>query len=403
MNIPKKVKTNSKARKSLRILSVFLGLFLLFLFIPCPRFQNPFSTVLLDTDGSLLGAHIASDEQWRFPPPEELSEKYKTALLCFEDNYFFYHPGINPVALSRALVQNIRAGHVVSGGSTISMQVARMSGHAPRTLINKLWEMLKALRLEMTLRKDDILLMYAANAPFGGNIVGIETASWHYFERPPKHLTWAESALLAVLPNAPAQLRPGTNGELLKQKRDKLLHILHKKQHIDSTELFLSLLEPLPEGPRQLSGEAPHLVDYILKTAPGQSVTTTLRRDIQLKAAQTLQRHSERMAGNHIHHAGAIIVEIESGNVVAYIGNSRSGDYTKGHSVDMVRARRSSGSILKPFLYTSALQDGTICPRCFYPMSQPNTKTMPQGIFIAVSMALFPPPKHCPDHLTSHL
>ena len=350
-------------RKSYAIGIGFLVLFVFFLFIPAPRFNQPYSTVITAADGSLLGAHIAKDGQWRFPAPEVLPEKYKRALLTFEDEYFYYHPGINPWSILRAGFQNIQAGHIVSGGSTLSMQVARMSGNAPRTLTNKVWEMMKALRLEFSLSKEEILLLYASHAPFGGNIVGFETASWHYFERPPRHLTWAESALLAILPNAPGMLRPGYNSKPLKAKRDRLLKKLFDKGHLNNTELKLSLREPLPEGTRHLPSTAPHLVDFYLKTQPGQMIQTTINANLQNQASRALQRHSDRMASNLIRHAGAIIADIETGNVLAYIGNSKSREKEAGHAVDMIRARRSSGSILKPFLYADALHEGTILPK----------------------------------------
>jgi penicillin-binding protein 1C len=362
MNWQNAIKKRPRTRKNFRFAVVFVILFLLFLCIPLPRFNTPHSTAVTAADGSLLGAHIAGDGQWRFPAPDSLSEKYRISLLCFEDEYFYYHPGINPWSLFRAFGQNITHGHVVSGGSTITMQVARMAGNAPRTIGNKFWEMLRALRLELTTSKNDILLMYAANAPFGGNIVGFEAASWHYFERPPKHLTWAESALLAVLPNAPGRLRPGSNSQQLKNKRDRLLNKLFEKGHIDSTELILSLQEPLPDGPRSLPSIAPHLVDYFLKTNPGKNIHTTIDCDLQQQAHKVLQRHSDQLSTNHIRHAGALIADIETGNVLAYIGNSSPRKNEAGHAVDMIRAKRSSGSILKPFLYAAALQDGTILP-----------------------------------------
>ncbi|MBZ4675492.1 MAG: pbpF [Anaerophaga sp.] len=350
-----------------RFLLAGMMVFGLFLLVPVPRFSSSLCTVVMAGDGSLLGAHIADDAQWRFPAPRQLPEKYKTCLLLFEDEYFYFHPGINPASILRAMKQNIRAGKIVSGGSTITMQVARMSGNAPRTVQNKLWEMIRALRLEVAKTKEEILLMYAANAPFGGNVVGFETAAWQYFERPPDHLTWAEAALLAALPNSPGMLRPGLNQDKLKEKRDRLLQKLFEKGHIDTTELRLSIAEPLPGGRRELPGDAPHLIDYFLKTRPGHRIVTTIDNDLQRRASRALQRHSERLAANHIRHAGALIADVETGYVLAYVGNSRPGEKNAGHSVDMVRADRSSGSILKPFLYIAALQDGLILPETLLP------------------------------------
>ncbi len=356
-----------RARKSFRIGMGFLALFFLFLCVPVPKFQNAFSTVITASDGSILGAHIAKDGQWRFPQPTQLPEKYKTALLAFEDEHFYIHPGINPWSVIRAAFQNLKAGEVVSGGRTIKMQVARMSDDAPRTLLNKFWTMIRAMRLELGHSKQEILLMYAANAPFGGNIVGFETASWQYFERPPSHLTWAESTLLAILPNAPGMLRPGTNSEKLKAKRDRLLTRLFQKNIINNTELKISIREPLPEGTRNLPSLAPHLVDYYLKTRPGEIIQTTIDAGLQKQANEALQRHSDRLASNLIRHAGAIIADIETGNVLAYAGNSRPRAKKTGHAVDIIRSRRSSGSVLKPLLYADALQEGTILPKTLLP------------------------------------
>ncbi len=344
---------------------LFGGVILLgaaFLCIPPPRFDRPFSTVITASDGSLLGAHVANDGQWHFRPTVALPQKYTQALITFEDEYFYFHPGVNPWSLLRATIQNIRAGHIESGGSTIDMQVARMATGAPRTLPHKLYEMLLALRLEVSSSKEEILELYAANAPFGGNIVGLETASWRYFGRPPQYLTWAESALLAVLPNAPGLLHPGKNPIGLKHKRDRLLQKLEQKGKMTPLDLEMALSEPLPAGPGPLPGVAPHLLDHFLKIRPGSSSQTTLDATLQSQTNQVVQRHSNRLSANHINHAAALIASIETGEVLAYVGNSAPQATKAGHAIDMIRAPRSSGSILKPFLYAAALQDGLILP-----------------------------------------
>jgi penicillin-binding protein 1C len=356
-----------KSKPAVRVIFLLLILLCLFLLVPPPRFDSPHSTVVMAKDGSLLGARVASDDQWRFPDPEVLPGKYKKALICFEDEYFYFHPGVNPVSLARALYRNIRAGMVVGGGSTITMQVARMSRNAPRTIGNKLWETVRAIRLELAAGKEDILIMYAANAPFGGNIVGFEAASWHYFQRSPQHLTWAESALLAVLPNAPGILRPDANPGRLKDKRDMLLQKLFERNIIDATELMLSVGEPLPGGPRRLPNMSSHLVDWYAVRFPGQMIITTIDAGLQERSTELVSHYGAALAANGIHHAGVIIVEIGTGNVVACVGNTPAVNSSQGHAVDMVRAQRSSGSILKPFLYAAALQDGTILPRMLLP------------------------------------
>ncbi|MDG5800979.1 penicillin-binding protein 1C [Marinilabiliaceae bacterium ANBcel2] len=341
--------------------ALLLFLFILFLLIPPPQFNTPRSTVVFGKGNYLLGAHIAHDEQWRFPAPDSLPHKYKKALITFEDRYFYYHPGVNPISIIKALINNVKANKITGGGSTISMQVARMADNNPRTIRNKIWEMLRALRLETGFSKKDILIMYAANAPFGGNVVGLEGAAWHYFERAPHNLTWAESALLAVLPNAPGVLRPDANRERLKDKRDKLLKELYQNGSIDKTELMLSQSEPLPTGRRRMPNSAPHLVGRLSISQNGEIIHTTIDPFIQERMSKIVNNYSRQLKGNQIDHAAAIIADIETGNVLGYVGNSNgNGD---GHAVDMIRASRSSGSILKPFLHAAALQNGTILPQ----------------------------------------
>ncbi len=162
---------------------------------------------------------------------EQVPEKFKKALLTFEDRYFFYHPGINPVALVRAFMDNIKAKEIVSGGSTITMQVARLSrGNRSRTYGEKIIEMLQALKLEVFRSKKEILRIYAANAPFGGNIVGLDAAAWRYTGKSPADITWAEAAALAVLPNSPSLVYPGKNQETLKNRRNELLKRLFERE-----------------------------------------------------------------------------------------------------------------------------------------------------------------------------
>ncbi len=201
-----------------------LGLFLviagLFWFsIPRLSFNDPYSTVLLDRNGELLGARIADDGQWRFPPVDSLPEKYKKAAILYEDRFFYYHPGINPLALLRAYWQNLKKGEIVSGGSTLTMQVIRLARKGrPRAISEKFIEMILAARLEWTVSKEDILNLYASHAPFGGNVVGIDAASWRYYGRPPEQLSWAEAAMFAVLPNAPSTDPPGKKPGIADQK-----------------------------------------------------------------------------------------------------------------------------------------------------------------------------------------
>ena len=193
-----------------------------------------YSTVMTDRHVELLGARIAEDGQWRFPPSDTVPEKFAVAITEFEDRWFRVHPGVNPVSLVKAAWRNISAGHVVSGGSTLTMQVIRLSRQRERTVGQKIIECILATRLELRCSKDEIMALYAAHAPFGGNVVGLEAASWRYFGKPSSELSWGEAATLAVLPNAPSMIHPGKNREQLKAKRDRLLKRLAERKKIDA-------------------------------------------------------------------------------------------------------------------------------------------------------------------------
>ncbi len=336
--------------------------------ISFPLFNVDYSTVIYDNDNHLLGAHVARDGQWRFPAGDSIPKKFTTSLLMFEDENFYNHPGVNPLSIGRAIKQNITQGKIVSGGSTITMQVMRMVARRKRNLWSKGIEMIQALRLELTHSKSEILNLYATHAPFGGNVVGLEAASWRYYQRPPYQLSWAESAMLAVLPNAPGLIHTGKNRQLLLQKRNRLLKKLSKKKIIDSLTYQLSLDEPIPDHPYALPQLAPHLLDYCRKKQEGKIYHLSLRKNLQKRVCQTVNFHHHKLRLNEIHNAAIIVVEVKSGKVLAYCGNTspRDNDFHQNH-VDVIQAPRSTGSILKPFLYTAVLQDGKILPSSLVP------------------------------------
>lgn len=331
---------------------------------PLPRFRKPLSTVVEARDGSLLGARIADDGQWRFPPSGKVPDKFEKSLLTFEDRWFYFHPGINPVSILRAIKNNIRAREVVSGGSTITMQVSRISrGNKSRTYREKIIEVLSAFKLELFRSKKNILELYASNAPFGGNTVGLEAASWRYTGKSPADITWAEAAALAILPNAPSLVFPGRNQRILKTRRDLLLKQLFKRKFIDSLTLVLALDEPLPGEPRQLPSVAPHLTDHFFTSNKEEIVKTTIDPVLQERATEILNTHQKDLEGNFIFNSACLIVEVETGNVVAYVGNSTLEDAAShGGDVDIIRSPRSTGSILKPILYAGMQYSGDILP-----------------------------------------
>ncbi len=362
-----------KILKQNRKLSLFIVVLLLVAYwfcLPNPLFDTSYSTVLADRNGELLGARIADDGQWRFPPKDSIPAKYVTALLTFEDKRFYYHPGVDIISLGRALLQNIRNGKIVSGGSTLSMQIIRMARDRRRTLWQKMIEIILATRLELKYDKQEILALYAAHAPFGGNVVGLEAACWRYFAKQPGQLSWAEAATLAVLPNSPGLIHPGRNRSALMAKRNRLLDKLLDNELLDSLTWELSKAEPLPNEVYALPRHAPHLLDqiYLARNDLGKnSVKSTLDLSLQLRANQILKRHHEILKYNEIYNLAAIIVEVETGHVLAYLGNVISDGKGNGEQVDIVKSVRSTGSILKPLLYAGMLDEGEMLPNSLVP------------------------------------
>ncbi len=339
--------------------------------LPAPFFDPPLSSVLEAADGSLLGARIAADGQWRFPGRDTVPGKYAAALVAFEDKRFRRHPGVDPLALARALWTNLRAGEIVSGGSTITMQVIRMArGYRPRTYREKFVEAAQALRLELGTTKNEVLALYAAHAPFGGNVVGLEAAAWRYFGRDPADLSWAEAAMLAILPNNPGSVHPGRSRDALKERRDRLLRRLAEAGTIDGAALRLALMEPLPDAPQPLPQDAPHLLQRLASEAggAGRRHATTLDPALQRLTSEIVARQSQGLAAMGIRHAAALVIDNRSFEVVAYVGNSRwAVDEGSGHAIDLIRRPRSTGSILKPLLFARMLDAGEILPETLVP------------------------------------
>lgn len=329
--------------------------------LPYPLFDSPYSRTLYSADGRLLGARVAWDGQWRFALREdaELPSRYTQAVIQFEDRRFYRHPGVSIPSILRAAVDNLTTGHRTSGASTLTMQLVRLSrGNPPRTVLEKISEMIAATRIEWSYTKSEILALYAAHAPFGGNIVGVEAASWRYFERPLDELTWAEAATLAVLPNAPGLIHPGRGQSRLLDKRNRLLKQLLISRKIDTLDYEIALEEPLPTSPSRLPANAPHLLDR----TQGR---TTLDGSLQIAVQRIIDNYAaNQLSANHISNAAAIVADVRTGHVMAYVGNVTSDRTTTdaGRAVDIIQSQRSTGSLLKPLLYCAMLASGEIMP-----------------------------------------
>lgn len=317
--------------------------------------------MLNDKDGSLIGAKIAKDGQWRFPLIDSIPETFENAITTFEDKRFRYHFGVDIIAIGRAIVQNIKAGHVESGASTLSMQVIRLSRKGKsRSVFQKLIEMILATRLECSYSKNEILQLYASHAPFGGNVVGLETASWRYFKKKPEKLSIAESAMLAVLPNAPSLIHLSKNRKKLLDKRNRLLLKMMEENHISQEDYELSLLERIPDSPYPLPAVASHLLEYANKKSPGKIIHSTIDSEIQRTLNETGNYHHSINTQSDIQNIAILVLDTKTGNTLGYLGNAPKTLHEP--SVDMIQARRSSGSVLKPFLFAYMLDEGKILP-----------------------------------------
>ncbi len=352
-------------RKKIIIIAIStLALVIYFFCLPSVLFKDPYSTLLEDRNNTLLNASIASDGQWRFPEQDSIPSKFTEAIVLFEDKRFWHHPGVDVISLGRAVRQNLRSRKVISGGSTLSMQVIRLSRkNRSRNVFNKVIEIILATRLEIRYSKEEILSLYAAHAPFGGNVVGIEAACWRYFGRDQKELSWSEAALLAVLPNNPSLIHLARNREVLKSKRDRLLKRLMEAGKMDEVTYQLALTEPVPDQPFALPRMASHLLDRAAKEGHAQQkIHSTLDLPLQSRVTQIISDHQHALKGNQIFNAAALVLEVKTGKVIAYVGNTESGSQ-HGERVDVIRAPRSTGSILKPFLFAAMLDDGKMLPR----------------------------------------
>jgi penicillin-binding protein 1C len=335
--------------------------------LPRQLFHVPYSTVVTDRNNELLGARIALDGQWRFPPRTTTPAKIQACFIEFEDNHFFHHWGVNPVSIGRAAYQNLKAGRVISGGSTITMQTIRLARNNPRTFSEKFIEMIWATRLEFRYSKEKILSLYVSHAPFGGNVVGLDAAAWRYFGHSADDLSWAEAAMLAVLPNSPAMIHLSKSRQALLDKRNRLLTRLHTKGVLDDSSYELALSEPLPQEPKPLPQIAPHLTDYFYQTRNGNYSVSTIDRGIQLQIEELIERWNGEFSRSDIRNIAILVIDVQKNQPIAYCGNVHFNKTNSGNQVDIIRSPRSTGSILKPFLYYAMLQEGSILPHTLLP------------------------------------
>lgn len=326
---------------------------------PLPLPKDDLARVVLAEDGTPLWRFADANGVWRYPvQTAEVSPYYLDALLTYEDRWFYQHPGVNPFALARATWQNLTGARVVSGGSTLSMQVARLLDPHSRTFHGKLRQLWRTAQLEWHLSKAEILNLYLNRAPFGGTLQGVAAASWAYLGKSPAQLTHAEAALLAVLPQAPSRLRPDRHPQRAQEARDKVLRRLGEFQVWPSSAVAEALEEPLLLAPRLEPSLAPLLARRLNRPDSPPLIRTTLDATLQRRLEDLLLGWRARLP--EYTSAAILVVEEDSMAVRAYLGSVDINDAKRFGHVDMISALRSPGSTLKPFLYGMALDDGLI-------------------------------------------
>ncbi len=353
-----------------------------------PTFDDDYSFATYSDKGYLLCASLSEKQEYRLPPSQYINQLYKTSAIAYEDVCFYLHFGVDFPAIIRALFLNAKHKKTLSGASTLTMQTARLlCGTQKRNYTQKLKESFYALLLEIIYTKEEIFSMYAANAPFGGNVVGIEGATFRYFSTPLEELTASQCAVLAILPNQPSLVSLGKRRAILEKKRNALLFKIFKYSHLNQEDYELATAEELPSSPHPLpfiamhyhnllklkrtnESKAQHLADKMFSTSTRQlgkeknsKQNTSIDRDLQLLIEKLCESHSSQLRLNFVHNMAVLVQEVATGNIKAYIGNTGFfASNGKNVYVNMVQARRSSGSLLKPFLYAGMLDRGMICP-----------------------------------------
>ena len=329
------------------------------------RVNISYSPVITAADNSVINAFLSQDDKWRMKlEADEINPVLEKAVLLKEDKYFYYHPGVNPVALGRAFCNNITTGKTTSGASTITMQVARLLYPKERTYWHKMLEIFRAMQLEWYYSKNEILQLYLNLVPFGGNIEGIKAASVLYFQQSPQQLSLAQVVTLSVIPNKPSSLRIGVRNEQILTFRNKWLGHFKKQNAFPVKEIEDALAEPLEATRLEAPRVAPHFAYRLYRQNRNQTtIKTNLNRHIQEKVEQLTYNYMQQLRYKNIQNASVIIINNQTHAVEAYLGSADFTDVAHSGQVDGVRAIRSPGSTLKPLLYATAFDRGLITPK----------------------------------------
>lgn len=328
---------------------------------PLPLKEVAPARVVVAEDGTPLWRFADAEGIWRYPVTlEEVSPRYLDALIQYEDRWFWDHPGVNPLSIARAAWQDLTSGRVVSGGSTLTMQVARLLDPHPRTFGGKIRQLWRAMQLEWHLSKREILTLYLNRAPFGGTLQGIGAASWSYLGKPPSQMSYSEAALLAVLPQAPSRLRPDRWPARAQAARDKVLARMLTQGVWSQKVVNEAREEPVWLFPRQMPQLAPLFSRKVLNQSQAGKVVTTLDASLQRQLEEMALNWKSRLPPRSS--LAMVVVDHTDMKVRAWIGSADISDDSRFGHIDMVSAVRSPGSVLKPFIYGMAMDEGLIHP-----------------------------------------
>ncbi|MGB5106532.1 MAG: penicillin-binding protein 1C [Candidatus Zixiibacteriota bacterium] len=333
--------------------------------LPQEKLYPPSSTLMLDKDGELLRAFLAPDEMWRLRvESDEISPLLKRAVMAYEDRHFERHPGVNPISLIRAGIDNLRAGRVVRGGSTITMQVARLIEPKERTVASKVIEVLRALQLEAHYSKDEILTFYFNLAPYGGNLVGVGAAARVYFDKQPDKLSAGEVALLAAIPKSPNRNRPDVSGSRSTEARNRVLRVMGAEGVIEEEILEQALAETVPQRRFDLPFAAPHLAEYLRARYQSRDrLESTIDQNVQRLAETKLRENIRPLINRGIGNGAIVVIDNRTQAVRAMVGSQEFFADSGAGQVNGALAPRSPGSALKPFVYALAIDQGVVSPK----------------------------------------
>ncbi|MBK7105492.1 MAG: penicillin-binding protein 1C [Ignavibacteriae bacterium] len=350
-------------RISLFTLFIIVLFFFLNLIFPLPE-EKSFSKEILSNNRTLLTSFLSNDDKWRMQTTiDKVSPELIKSLITKEDKYFYWHFGFNPISILKAFYSNLIKGEIVSGASTITMQLARIWNPAKRTYLNKIIEILRAIQIEIIYSKTEILEMYLNYLPYGGNIEGVKAASYIYFNHPPSKLSLAQSILLTVIPNDPNNFRLDRNTFNTKKKRDIWINKFIKEEIFDKNNLTDALFEPIESNRFEIPKLAPHFCNRLNKTKNQTIISSTLDLNIQKTSEKLLSNYIERMRSKEVSNGAILVIDNKNNNILAYCGSANYSDNENSGQVDGIISIRSPGSTLKPFLYAQAFDKGILTPK----------------------------------------